>query len=117
MRVKPLFKETHTQPFWCKKKYQTCLSSAISFRNIQLSSLPVWLQGGPINWLTENTLLAVTEARAASLSFVVILLDISAAFDTVNHQILLSTLQELGVSGSALPLFTSYLKDRTYSVI
>ncbi|KAK5876812.1 hypothetical protein CesoFtcFv8_026127 [Champsocephalus esox] len=34
----------------------------------------------------------------------------------VNHQILLRTLQELGVSGSALSLLTSYLKDRTYRV-
>ncbi|KAK5928564.1 hypothetical protein CgunFtcFv8_013618 [Champsocephalus gunnari] len=34
----------------------------------------------------------------------------------VNHQILLRTLQELGVSGSALCLLTSYLKDRTYRV-
>ena len=69
---------------------------------------------------TETALLAVSEelhtAKAASLSSVIILLDLSAAFDTVNHQILLRTLQELGVSGSALSLLTSYLKDRTYRV-
>ncbi|XP_071063220.1 uncharacterized protein, partial [Pseudochaenichthys georgianus] len=70
---------------------------------------------------TETALIAVTEelhtAKAASLSSVIILLDLSAAFDTVNHQILLRTLQELGVSGSALSLLTSYLKDRTYRVV
>ena len=69
---------------------------------------------------TETALLAVSEklhtAKAASLSSVITLLDLSAAFDTVNHQILLRTLQELGVSGSALSLLTSYLKDRTYRV-
>ncbi|KAK5913205.1 hypothetical protein CesoFtcFv8_003009 [Champsocephalus esox] len=69
---------------------------------------------------TETALIAVTEelhtAKAASLSSVIILLDLSAAFDTVNHQILLHTLQELGVSGSALSLLTSYLKDPTYRV-
>ncbi len=39
------------------------------------------------------------------------------AFDTVNHQILLSTFQELGISGSVLSLFASYRKERTYRVI
>ncbi|KAK9535963.1 hypothetical protein VZT92_005791 [Zoarces viviparus] len=69
---------------------------------------------------TETALLVVTEslhaARANSLSSVLILLDLSAAFDTVNHQILLSTLEGMGVSGSALSLFASYLTGRSYQV-
>ena len=52
---------------------------------------------------TETALLAVTESlranRASSLSSVLIILDLSAAFDTVNHQILLA---ELGIADSAL---------------
>uniref|UniRef100_A0A8C2F244 Reverse transcriptase domain-containing protein n=1 Tax=Cyprinus carpio TaxID=7962 RepID=A0A8C2F244_CYPCA len=69
---------------------------------------------------TETALLSVTEAlrlaRAASKSSVLILLDLSAAFDTVNHQILLSTLRKMGISGTALQWLNSYLSDRSFMV-
>ncbi len=70
--------------------------------------------------LTETALLSVTEAqrlaRAASKSSVLVLLDLSAAFDTVNHQILLSALRKMGISGTALLWFESYLSDRSFRV-
>ncbi len=69
---------------------------------------------------TETALLSVTEAlrlaRAASKSSVLILLDLSAAFDTVNHQILMSILRKMGISGTALLWFESYLSDRSFRV-
>uniref|UniRef100_A0A674EDB2 Reverse transcriptase domain-containing protein n=1 Tax=Salmo trutta TaxID=8032 RepID=A0A674EDB2_SALTR len=69
---------------------------------------------------TETALLCVTEAlrtaKAISLSSALILLDLSAAFDTVNHQILLSTLSELGISGAAHAWIASYLTGRSYQV-
>ncbi|KAK3562740.1 hypothetical protein QTP86_006519 [Hemibagrus guttatus] len=69
---------------------------------------------------TETALLAVTEklhaARSAKLSSVLILLDLSAAFDTVNHKTLLSTLRSLGICGTAWEWFASYLDGRPYQV-
>ncbi|KAK1805383.1 hypothetical protein P4O66_019700, partial [Electrophorus voltai] len=55
-------------------------------------------------------------AKAAKQSSVFILPDLSAAFDTVNHNILLSVLSRLGVTGSALRWFQSYLDGWSYQV-
>ncbi len=46
-----------------------------------------------------------------------VLLDLSAAFDTVNHNILLERLENwVGLSGMALKWFRSYLEGRGYFV-
>ncbi len=69
---------------------------------------------------TETTLLSVTEAlriaKADSKSSVVILLGLYAAFDTFNHQILLSTLSSLDITGIPLLWFESYLTGRSFRV-
>ncbi len=46
-----------------------------------------------------------------------ILLDLSAVFDTVNHNILLERLENwIGLSGMVFKLFRSYLEGRGYYV-
>ena len=42
----------------------------------------------------------------------IVVLDVSKAFDTVSHNILLDKLSKLGLSSSAISWFKSYLSDR-----
>ena len=47
---------------------------------------------------------------------ILVLLDLSAAFDTVDHQLLLSDFSNCGVEGTALSLLESYLENREQCV-
>ena len=49
---------------------------------------------------------------------VLLLLDMSAAFDTVDHELLLQRMfKRFGIDGQALKWFQSYLQNRTQSVV
>ena len=50
-------------------------------------------------------------------SSILVFLDLSAAFDTVDHQILLNDFSNYGIEGPAFRLLESYLSNRTQSVI
>lgn len=50
-------------------------------------------------------------------SFILLLLSLSAAFDSIDHNILINRLTVcVGISGTALKWFESYLSDRQFSV-
>uniref|UniRef100_A0A3B3IA76 Reverse transcriptase domain-containing protein n=1 Tax=Oryzias latipes TaxID=8090 RepID=A0A3B3IA76_ORYLA len=66
---------------------------------------------------TETALLKITNdlllaSDSGSLS-ILILLDLTAGFDTISHNILIHRLQTIGISHTPLSWFSSYLSDRS----
>lgn len=69
---------------------------------------------------TETALLQVlnhllTSADTGALN-ILVLLDLSAAFNIVSHNILLTRLQDIGIEGTALSWLRSYLTNRSHFI-
>uniref|UniRef100_A0A672G2J3 Reverse transcriptase domain-containing protein n=1 Tax=Salarias fasciatus TaxID=181472 RepID=A0A672G2J3_SALFA len=88
------------------------------YRHLQDNSLFEKFQSGYRAYhSTETALVKVTNdlllAADAGLVSILVLLDLSAAFDTIDHNILLQRLEcEVGIRGKALCWFKSYLSNR-----
>ena len=73
------------------------------------------------NHSTESALLKVKNDILLNMDeqkvTLLVLLDLSSAFDTVNHQVLLERLRSrFGVTGTALDWFASYLSGRVQRI-
>lgn len=85
------------------------------------SLFDAYQSGFRVNHSTETALIrVVNDLKMATDNHkvsVLVLLDLSAAFDTVDHTILIQRLQDqIGICGSALAWITSYLNGRSFSV-
>lgn len=59
----------------------------------------------------------LVQSKCSGKCTLMAMLDLTAAFDTVNHGILLEDLERFGLSGKVLSWFESYLKDREFKVV
>ncbi len=96
----------------------TVLDEHLAVHNILTSSQYAYRR----NHSTETYLLALQDDLLIAVDrgkgTVVLLLDLSAAFDTIDHEILLKRIQShCGISGTVLAWFRSYLTGRTQSVV
>ena len=63
-------------------------------------------------YTSDHILTAIDQKKTSA----VVLLDMSKAFDSVNHDMLLKKLQDIGLSPSAILWFMSYLSNRYQAV-
>ena len=69
---------------------------------------------------TETLLLNLTNYISHNIKnnrfVILILLDLTAAFDTINHNILFAKLQSIGIHNTIIQLIKSYLTGRTFNI-
>ena len=102
---KVLEKIVHKRLYNYAQSHNILFESQYGFRN----------KRSTINAVTEFVLKTLSNIDEGKLT-VSLFLDLSKAFDTINHDILLYKLHHYGIRGTALAWFDSYLKNRTHYV-
>ena len=103
--VKPLEKhiQKHVMAFF--ERYNLFHSSQSAFRKNHSCETAI------LN-LTEKMYTSCNNGNLTAAAFI----DFSKAFDLINHSKLLKKLEHYGISEESIPLFASYLTDRTQTV-
>ena len=65
-----------------------------------------------LNSITDTIYISLESSHCAQL----LLLDFSSAFDTLNNNIIIESIKELGIECSSLSWLTSFLNNRTYTL-
>ena len=132
--VKPLLKKSSLDPLVCKN-YRPVSNLAYVSKLLERVVAEQLLHHLDINsyldkyqsayrpgFSTETALLKVINDSLISINsgkvVLLVLLDLSAAFDTINHQLLLQRLNSVtGICDTALAWFSSYLENRYQTVL
>ncbi len=114
------FRPISKLPFPSKIIEKVVYSQLMAFLE-QHNILEIFQSGFKSLHSTESALLRVFNdiflATDSGDSVILVLLDLTAAFDTVDHEILISRLDQwVGIRGVALEWFRSYLANRTFCV-
>ena len=92
------------------------LISYLTANNLHIPQQSGFRRGHSIETALLNVIDVITSTLNTKNVCQLVILDISSAFDTLDHKIILSRLHLLGVRYIALSWFTSYLSDRSSSV-
>ena len=114
------FRPVTTLPFLSKLLEKAASSQLISYLDYN-DLIPTYQSAYLKAHSCETVLFSFTNYVQQMLSegkaVLLVQLDLSAAFDTVDHTILLNILRnKFGISGTVLKWLTSYLSDRSFSV-
>ena len=94
------------------KQLQEHLSKTSSYEPLQSAYRPYHSTETALLRVQNDILIGMDKQKVTLL----VMLDLSAAFDTIDHNILLQWLESIGIGGLVLSWFSSYLSNRTQSV-
>jgi hypothetical protein len=113
------YRPINNLPF-ASKIIERLVCSRLSRHLEETNALDVFQSAYRRNYSTETVVLKLISDLASALdegkSVVLVAIDISAAFDTVKHNILIKRLRQSGVGGPALLWLIDYLSGRTQLV-